>query len=186
MSEHEIVKMVGISDSELREMDRFGQGATKSAACSSGILVKPLGKSLLQSCHRFDKRGGFVVFKDLAAIANSRSGCEHRTLFWNRWQFLQQFLIVAKSLEATIEGTGCFGEHQRVRAFSLLQRVCDITLMLIDFHDDVPAMVFTGGDATGFVCGIGQKCIQLSAELALAIHFRWANPIGRGQRFLGR
>jgi len=99
-------------------------------------------------------------------------------LFRDRWQFLQQFLICAKSLEGSVEGTSRFGEHQRVRAFCPIQRVRDIALMLIDLQNQMPAIIFTGWNATDFVCGVGQKCIQLSAELALAIHFRWTNPIG--------
>ena len=63
--------------------------------------------------------------------------------FGNRRQFSQQFLIGAKSFEGSVERTGRFGEHQRERASRPLQCVRDIALMLIDFHEQVSAMVFT-------------------------------------------
>ena len=54
-----------------------------------------------------------------------------------------------------------------------------VALMPVDHIDQMSPHVFAGWNAADLVRGVGQKSLELSAELALAIDNRGTRPIGR-------
>src|SRR5262249_48239297 len=81
---------------------------------------------------------------------------------------LQQLAVRLDPLGVWFKRAVGLGQHQRIGAPLALQGMLDVAGVLADHADQMLTRVFAGRNASDLVGGVGQKRLELGAELARA------------------